>query len=317
MTLLKIYLIFLKWEHQDSIKGVMPTINTKTKYGMMNDVVRTSRHGDGKEVFVVKLCRPSKRNAVDGPTAQALVDAFVEFETDPSAKVAVLYGDQGAFCSGADLSAVSRAKDGENLKVVSVLNSDWTDEKGSRLGPMGPTRMQLSKPVIAAIAGPAVAGGLELALWCDMRVCEKSAFFGVFCRRWGVPLVDGGTVRLPRLIGQSRAMDLILTGRSVDSAEALAIGLANRVVPDGTSLEQGILLASQIAAFPQVTMLADRKSALGQWERPRLADALQFEYECGREALKQAKLGATQFAKGSGRHGAGVPGHGVQSKSKL
>src|SRR5262245_7189275 len=209
--------------------------------------VRVERAGP---VTTVILDRPEVRNAVDGPTAAALADAFREFDADPDAAVAVLYGAGGTFCAGADLRAVGTAA------------GNQTHQAGD--GPMGPTRMNLSKPVIAAVAGHAVAGGLELALWCDMRVAEQGAIFGVFCRRWGVPLIDGGTVRLPRLIGMSRAMDMILTGRPVGAAEALDMGLANRVVPRGASLEAAQELAADIARFPQVTMRGDRASAYAQ-----------------------------------------------------
>ncbi len=201
---------------------------------MAGDAVRIERNGP---VFTVLLSRPDRRNAVDGATAQALADAFREFDSDQEAAVAVLHGEGGVFCAGADLKAVGTA---EGNRVAS--DGD---------GPMGPSRMQLSKPVIAAVAGHAVAGGLELALWCDLRVAEESAVFGVFCRRWGVPLIDGGTVRLPRLIGQSRAMDMILTGRPVDAHEARDFGLVNRVVADGESRQVAEALAAEIAQFPQ------------------------------------------------------------------
>src|SRR5689334_1472405 len=206
--------------------------------------VRSERDG---AVTTVVLHRPERRNAVDGPTAQALADAFREFDADESAQVAVLYGDGGTFCAGAD------------LKAIGGPDSNRVEPDGD--GPMGPTRMRLGKPVVAAIEGHAVAGGLELALWCDLRVVADDAVLGVFCRRWGVPLIDGGTVRLPRLIGLSRAMDLILTGRAVDATEALAIGLVNRVVPRGTARAAAEALARQIAAFPQTCMRNDRRSA--------------------------------------------------------
>src|SRR4051794_8994813 len=212
-------------------------------------MVRVERNGP---VTTVVLDRPAARNAVDGPTAAALADAFRAFEADDGQAVAVLWGAGGTFCAGADLKAVA---DGRNRNRV--------EPDGD--GPMGPSRMTLSKPVIAAVSGFAVAGGLELALWCDMRVVEEDAVFGVFCRRWGVPLIDGGTVRLPRLIGHSRAMDLILTGRSVDASEAFAIGLANRVVPHGQARQAAETLAGELAALPQQCLRADRLSALGQW----------------------------------------------------
>src|SRR5712691_2148912 len=212
--------------------------------------VRVERAGP---VTTVILDRPEVRNAVDGPTAVALAEAFNDFDSDRDARVAVLYGAGGTFCAGADLKAAG-SQDGSR-----------TEPGGN--GPMGPTRMRLSKPVIAAIAGHAVAGGLELALWCDLRVAEQDAVFGVFCRRFGVPLIDGGTVRLPQVVGLGRALDLILTGRPVSADEAFAIGLADRVVPDGTAREVAEELALQLAAFPQATMRADRLSvyeALGR-----------------------------------------------------
>src|SRR5262249_46617847 len=209
--------------------------------------VRIERKGS---VFTVILSRPERRNAVDRPTAAALADAFRAFDTDDSAAVAVLFGEGGNFCAGAD------------LKAIATSTGNVSREDGD--GPMGPSRMLLSKPVIAAVAGYAVAGGLELALWCDLRVVERSARFGVFCRRWGVPLVAGGTVRLPRLVGLGRALDMILTGRPVDADEALRIGLADRVVPDGESRAAAEALAEQIAAFPQICMRADRRSAYEQ-----------------------------------------------------
>src|SRR5262245_31242933 len=207
--------------------------------------VRVERAGP---VTTVILDRPEVRNAVDGPTAAALADAFREFDADPDAAVAVLYGAGGTFCAGADLRAVGTAA------------GNQTHQGGD--GPMGPTRMNLSKPVIAAVAGHAVAGGLELALWCDMRVAEEGAIFGVFCRRWGVPLIDGGTVRLPKLIGLGRALDLIMTGRPVDAQEALQFGLANRVVPSGTAREAAEALAAELAALPQTCLRNDRLSAI-------------------------------------------------------
>jgi enoyl-CoA hydratase len=240
-------------------------------------------------VTTVVLSRPERRNAVDGPTAQALADAFRAFDADPDAAVAVLHGAGGVFCAGADLTAVG-------------------SETGNRVapdgdGPMGPTRMRLSKPVIAAVSGYAVAGGLELALWCDLRVADETAVFGVFCRRWGVPLIDGGTVRLPRLIGQSRALDLILTGRPVDAHEALAIGLANRVVPAGESLAEAQALASQLAAFPQTCLREDRLSVLDQ-EGLSEQEAMAAELRHGARSLAEVQSGVERFRSGAGRHGA-------------
>lgn len=239
-------------------------------------------------VTTVIIDRPARRNAVDRDTAQALADAFREFDTDEEARVGVLTGDGGSFCAGADLKAIA---EGAMNRVA---------PEGD--GPMGPSRMLLSKPVIAAIAGHAVAGGLELALWCDLRVAEAGAVLGVYCRRFGVPLIDGGTIRLPRLIGLSRALDLILTGRGVDAEEALAMGLVNRVVPDGTALAEAQALAKTLAAFPQAAMLGDRLSAYEQHDKD-LPDALLIELEHGQKALAEVAAGAKRFAKGAGRHG--------------
>jgi enoyl-CoA hydratase/carnithine racemase len=248
--------------------------------------VRVSRAGP---VTSVILDRPQSRNAVDGPTAAALADAFRAFDADPEAAVAVLHGAGQTFCAGADLKAVG-GPDGNRV-----------DESGD--GPMGPTRLRLSKPVIAAIAGHAVAGGLELALWCDLRVAEQDAVLGVFCRRWGVPLIDGGTVRLPRLIGLSRAMDMILTGRAVGAAEAERIGLVNRVVPVGDSLAAAQELAGELAAFPQTCLREDRLSLL---EQDGLAEdeAMAGELAHGRRSLAQVQAGLERFHAGAGRHGA-------------
>src|SRR5471032_716298 len=215
---------------------------------MAAEHVRAEQNGD---VTTIILERPQARNAVDRPTGDALVKSFLQFENDPRAKVAVLWGAGGAFCAGADLKGMSEGR-GNRL---SAPGQHFDPHSGD--APMGPTRMRLSKPVIAAVAGHAVAGGLELACWCDLRVAEEDAVFGVFCRRWGVPLLDGGTVRLPRLIGQSRALDMILTGRAVDAAEALSFGLANRVVPKGESRAEAEKLAADIARMPQTCMRED------------------------------------------------------------
>lgn len=239
-------------------------------------------------VTTVILDRPQARNAVNGPTAIALFEAFEEFDRDDSASVAVLWGDHGTFCAGAD------------LKAIGTPASNPTHRVGP--GPMGPTRMVLSKPVIAAVSGYAVAGGLELALWCDLRVAEEDAVFGVFCRRWGVPLIDGGTVRLPRLIGHSRAMDMILTGRAVEADEALAIGLANRVVPTGQSRQAAEELAAELARAPQGCLRADRLSALHQWGHSE-ADAMDFEFGSLSRVAAESIAGARRFADGAGRHG--------------
>jgi len=241
-------------------------------------------------VCTITMDAPQRRNAVDGPMAAELLAAFERFEADDALAVAVLHGAGGTFCAGADLSSV-----GDDARRPSV------DPDGH--GPMGPSRMALTKPLIAAVAGYAVAGGLELALLADLRVVEEDAVFGVFCRRWGVPLIDGGTVRLPRIVGHGRALDLILTGRPVQADEALQMGLANRVVPVGESLTVAHQLAEQIAAFPQVCMRADRSSAIAQWDLP-LADALRAEGAGGLEALvAEGVSGAAQFASGAGRHG--------------
>ncbi len=239
-------------------------------------------------VTTVVLDRPEARNAVDRDTAEALADAFRQFEEDADALVAVLTGSGKDFCAGADLKAVAT---GRPNRVAP--DGD---------GPMGPTRMLLSKPVIAAVAGHAVAGGLELALWCDLRIAEEGAVFGVFCRRWGVPLIDGGTVRLPRVVGMGRALDMILTGRPVSAQEALAMGLVNRVVPAGRAREEAEALARQLAKFPQRAMLGDRRSAYEQWELP-LTGALSNELERGMPALEEAASGAARFQRGAGRHG--------------
>jgi enoyl-CoA hydratase len=248
--------------------------------------VRVERDGP---ITTVLLSRPERRNAVDGATAQALADAFREFDADDDAAVAVLHGEGGVFCAGADLQAVGT-------------------ETGNRVapdgdGPMGPTRMVLSKPVIAAVEGYAVAGGLELALWCDLRVASESTVFGVFCRRWGVPLIDGGTVRLPRLIGASRALDMVLSGRPVDAAEALQIGLANRVVPAGDARGAAEELARQLAGFPQTCMREDRLSLL---ESLGLSDeaAMANEFQHGLRSLAEVQAGLERFRAGEGRHGA-------------
>lgn len=249
--------------------------------------VRTERSGP---VTTVIIDRPHARNAVDGPTAAALVDAFRVFDADDSQAVAVLYGDGGTFCAGAD------------LKAVGTGAGNQVTQDGD--GPMGPTRLRLSKPVIAAIEGHAVAGGLELATWCDLRVAAADAVLGVFCRRWGVPLIDGGTVRLPRLIGASRAMDLILTGRPVDAEEAERMGLVNRVVPVGTARVEAEALARSLSKFPQECLRNDRLAMLEQ-EGLSEGEALHVEYVHGLSSLQAGALeGAAKFAAGEGRHGA-------------
>ena len=242
-------------------------------------------------VTVVTITRAARRNAVDGATARALADAFRAFDDNPDSDVAILTGEKGHFCAGADLKAVAAGDAANRMQP-----------EGD--GPMGPSRMVLSKPVIAAIAGHAVAGGLELALWCDLRVAEESAVLGVFCRRWGVPLVDGGTLRLPRLIGHSRAMDLILTGRPVHADEALQMGLVNRVVPDGQALEAALALAQSLSRYPQNCLGSDRLSAIEQWGLDEGA-ALGNEFARGLQVLASGETvsGATRFAGGLGRHG--------------
>ena len=269
--------------------------------GRMNRSVEVSRHGP---VTVVTLSRPDVRNAVDAATAQALYDAFLAFEADQEARVAVFHGAHGHFCAGWDLQAGAQLAANGQTGSLDVLNFDAAQcvAGGGPLGPMGPSRLQLSKPVIAAISGAAVAGGMELALWCDMRVMEEDAYMGVYCRRFGVPLIDGGTVRLPRLIGMGHAMDLILTGRKVEAREALAMGLCNRVVPQGQGLDAALRLAEQIAGFPQKTMLADRASVYGQWELP-IDAALHQEWVRGQECIAEGLKGAARFAEGAGRHG--------------
>ncbi|MGM0767920.1 MAG: crotonase/enoyl-CoA hydratase family protein [Pseudomonadota bacterium] len=243
-------------------------------------------------ILTITLNRPGKRNAVDRPTASALRRAFTEFEENHALKVAVLCGAGGNFCAGADLAAMDDP--GHRNEI---------DPHGTGHGPMGPTRMVLTKPVIAAVSGYAVAGGLELALMCDLRVMEESAVFGVFCRRWGVPLIDGGTVRLPRIVGHGRAMDMILTGRPVGADEALAMGLANRVVGEGSALASAQTLARDIAGFPQRCLLADRASALRQWDLD-LQQALVSEGAAGYPVVfEEAIEGAKKFRDGAGRHG--------------
>lgn len=242
-------------------------------------------------VTIVVIDRPEVRNAVNGPTATALAGAFRDYDSDDDASVAVLWGEGGTFCAGADLKATSSGVDGN------VVTEDGD-------GPMGPSRLQLRKPVIAAIEGYAVAGGFELALWCDLRVAAGDATLGVFNRRWGVPLIDGGTVRLPRIVGQGRALDLILTGRAVGAGEAYEMGLVNRLCDPGEALDVAVDLAAEIARWPQATMRSDRASALDQWGFD-LPGAIKNELRLGIEALSSGEAieGATRFASGRGRHG--------------
>ncbi|MEQ8486528.1 MAG: crotonase/enoyl-CoA hydratase family protein [Pseudomonadales bacterium] len=248
------------------------------------------RYETVERTAVITIDRPQVRNAVDGPTAAALADAFRRFDADPDLDVAILTGAAGTFCAGADLKAVAA---GSGNRVT--LDGD---------GPMGPTRMQLGKPVLAAVEGHAVAGGLELALWCDLRIAARDAVFGVYCRRWGVPLVDGGTVRLPRLIGMSHAMDLILTGRGVSGTEAQAMGLANRLTEPGQALSVALALAEGLGRFPQRCLRSDRASALAQWPMEEAA-ALREETRLGLEVIRsgETRAGASRFAGGAGRHG--------------
>lgn len=249
------------------------------------------------QVLVVTINRPEVRNAVDRPTADALTTAFQDFDADSDLSVAVLTGADGYFCAGADLGAV--AGGGERINRL-VETGD---------GPMGPSRLLLGKPVIAAVEGYAVAGGLELALWCDMRVAAETAVFGVFCRRWGVPLIDGGTVRLPRIVGMGRALDIILTGRDVPADEALRIGLADRVVPTGEALDAAVTLARELAGLPQACLRSDRLSAYQAWGMD-LDAALVNEHRHGIGTIESGETlaGAQRFAAGAGRHGAAAPG---------
>lgn len=255
-----------------------------------------------ERVTLVTLDRPQVRNAVDAATALALHAAFVAFEHDDTADVAVFHGANGHFCAGWDLQAGAALLEGGATPDALAGQLDFLASDAEPLAPMGPSRLVLTKPVVAAISGAAVAGGMELALWCDLRVMEEDAYFGIFCRRFGVPLIDGGTVRLPRLIGLARALDLILTGRKVDAQEALHIGLCNRVVPKGAAREEALALARRLAAFPQATLRADRASALAQdgWSE---REALLQEWRGGRACLADALRGAAHFAQGAGRHG--------------
>jgi enoyl-CoA hydratase len=241
-------------------------------------------------VAIVSIDRPEARNAVDGPTAALLAEAFRRFDADADLAVGVLTGTQGCFCAGADLKAIEHGR------------ANRVEEQGD--GPMGPTRMLLSKPVIAAVEGYAVAGGLELAIWCDLRVAARNAVFGVFCRRWGVPLADGGTIRLARMLGHSHALDLILSGRPVSGEEARLMGLANRLVEPGKALEEALALAHQLAAFPQRCLRSDRLSSYRQWGET-LEQALLTETRMGLEVIRSGETrdGAARFARGAGRHG--------------
>ena len=261
--------------------------------------VRVERNG---RVWTVIHSRAEARNAMDPASAEALVEAFVAFDRDPDAAVAVLWGEGGAFCAGFDLTHAAG-----NLSALDrmayPLDDRVADDGQLPRAPMGPTRLELDKPVIAAVAGPAVAGGFELALWCDVRVMERSAYFGVYCRRWGVPLIDGGTVRLPRLVGQGRAMEIILTGRKVEAEEALRIGACEKVVADGTARVEAEAMAHEIVRFPQACMRADRRSVRMQQGLP-LRDAMRREWHNGTPTFAAERAaGAARFAAGKGRHG--------------
>ncbi|WP_157015215.1 crotonase/enoyl-CoA hydratase family protein [Mesorhizobium xinjiangense] len=254
------------------------------------------------DITIVTIDRAEARNAVDPQTAAELFSAFVAFDRDETSKVAILTGAGGAFSAGFDLKhAAGGVDEGWFAEHDLDASFDGRDDQ-PRKGPMGPTRLMLSKPVIAAIAGPAVAGGMELALWCDLRVMEESAYMGVYCRRWGVPLIDGGTVRLPRIVGQGRAMDLILTGRQVEAEECLSMGLANRLCPQGKALETALELARDLARFPQQCMRADRASALTQWSLGPAA-ALANEWKSAQTYHSEGMDGAARFASGKGRSG--------------
>lgn len=266
------------------------------------DAVQVTTHPNG--ITIITLHRPSKRNAVDPPTATKLFGAFHSFNNDPSQKVAILTGGNGTFCAGFDLQYLS----GQSVEANSTTelgNKANGSRDGQWLGPMGPSRMQIDKPVIAAVAGYAVAGGLELSLLADMRVVEEDAIFGVFCRRFGVPLIDGGTVRLQRIVGFGRAMDMILTGRAVRATEAMSMGLANRVVGKGKALEEALIIADGLVKFPQQCINADRRSAYyAAFNAKGVEDALRFEAENGAEVISNESIhGAGRFAKGAGRHG--------------
>jgi len=263
---------------------------------MTTPPVRTEISG---RIATVILSRPERRNAVDRPTAEALAEAFLAFDRNRDLDVAVFHGEAGAFCAGADLKAVAEGRGNPLKNPLSGLDIAHDAD-----APMGPSRLLLSKPVIAAIEGPAVAGGLELALWCDMRVAAEDAVLGVFCRRWGVPLIDGGTVRLPRLIGMGHAMDLILTGRPVTAREALAMGLVNRVVPTGEARAAAEALAADLARFPQACMRNDRLSAYRQFDLD-YAGAMQNEFALGLATMADGQMiaGASRFAAGKGRSG--------------
>ena len=256
--------------------------------------IRVEKQG---QVWTVIHSRPEARNAMDPASAAALEQAFLDFERNAEAAVAVLWGEGGTFCAGFDLKHAAREG------AIEPRSYPADDHSPLPRAPMGPTRLALDKPVIAAVAGPAVAGGFEIALWCDLRVMEESAYFGVYCRRWGVPLIDGGTVRLPRIVGRGRALDLVLTGRKVEAEEALRMNLCEYVVPDGQSRPRAEALARKIARFPQACLRADRRSVYRQEGQP-LRAAMRYEWENGLPALAaEGRAGAARFASGKGRHG--------------
>ena len=257
---------------------------------------------DGHVTTVIHS-RAEARNAMDPDSADALAEAFLAFEADDSAHVAVLWGEGGAFCSGWDLKYVADLSPDSLERELAFPEQDPPNANTVPRGPLGPTRLALSKPVIAAVAGPAVAGGMELALWCDIRVMEETAYLGVYCRRWGIPLIDGGTVRFPRLVGQGRALEIILTGRKVAAEECLRIGACERVVPRGESRTAAEAMAQKIARFPQVCVRADRRSAILQHGKT-VREAMKYEWQNGQSPMhEEAVGGATRFANGLGRHG--------------
>jgi len=275
--------------------------DTKSKYQSIEEVAMTVRIEKKGRVWTVIHSRPQARNAMDPESADALVEAFTAFDRDADAAVAVLWGEGGAFCAGWDLKYCGSLV--EDPTLIHDIDYPLDDRHLIPRGPLGPTRLELDKPVIAAVAGPAVAGGFELALWCDVRVMEKSAYFGVYCRRWGVPLIDGGTVRLPRIVGMGRALEIILTGRKVPAEEALRIGACEHVVADGESRKFADAMAHDIARFPQVCMRADRRSAYMQ-QGLTLREAMRKEWYNGLPAFEAEGIaGAERFASGKGRHG--------------
>jgi enoyl-CoA hydratase/carnithine racemase len=282
--------------------GILPGIVVCTEQHIMEETVKVTKPFEA--ITVITIARPHARNAVDSKTAESLYQKFLEYEADETQKVCILTGAGATFCSGADLKAFDNLKRSKLSREDNIRHSaDSTNIIGS-IGPMGPSRLQLKKPCIAAVAGYAVAGGLELSLLADLRVVEEDAMFGVFCRRWGVPLIDGGTVRLQAIVGYGRAMDMILTGRPVGAQEALAMGLANRVVAKGDSLREALALAQELIRFPYACLLADRTSlGYSAFSATSFGDAMANEFEGGRRVLSQAFQGAAAFTAGRGRHG--------------